>query len=136
MKTHADSKGLEPKLTGRDDLGVPPAPGEAPGASHAERAGHHEAHGAGQPLVPQGARDQLAQRMQQAVTDFVESPRRAVEEADSTFDEIVAGLTQALTERRRVLRAGWQGQDTEAQTEELRVALQRYRDVSEQLLRI
>ncbi|MBM7439506.1 hypothetical protein [Streptomyces sp. HB132] len=136
LKTHGDSKGLEPKLTGRGDLGAPPVPHETPDASHGERTGHHEADGAGRPLVPQGARDQLARRMQQAVTDFVESPRRAVEEADSTFDEIVSGLTEALTERRRVLRAGWQGQDTEAQTEELRVALQRYRDISEQLLRI
>lgn len=90
----------------------------------------------GSPLVPKGDQDELALRMRHAVTDFVENPRRAVEEAESTFDEIVAGLTEALAERRRALRAGWREQDTEAQTEELRVALQHYRDISEQLLKI
>ncbi|MFE4213957.1 hypothetical protein [Streptomyces sp. NPDC056844] len=122
---------------GPGDLSVPPAPRTAAPTPPPEgRAGSHETSGTGGPLVPRGAQDALSLRMQQAVTDFVESPRRAVEEADSTFDEIVSGLTEALAERRRVLRASWQEQDTEAQTEELRIALQRYRDLSEQLLRI
>ncbi|MFJ3704138.1 MULTISPECIES: hypothetical protein [Streptomyces] len=131
-----DRKGLDQKLGGPDGLGVPPAPRTAPTAAHTERTGRQEAVGTGSPLVPRGDQDKLSQRMQHAVTDFVESPRRAVEEAESTFDQIVAGLTEALTERKRVLRASWQEQDTEAQTEELRVALQHYRDLSEQLLKI
>ncbi|MFJ8858028.1 hypothetical protein ACIRD8_06280 [Streptomyces sp. NPDC102451] len=126
----------EPNSGGPGDLSAPPAPRTAPTAPPAERAGHHGVTGTGGPLVPRDAQDALSLRMQQAVTDFVESPRRAVEEADSTFDEIVSGLTQALAERRRVLRASWQEQDTDAQTEELRIALQRYRDLSEQLLKI
>lgn len=117
-------------------LGAPAAPRKAPGRPSDERTGHREDHGTDGPLMSRDDQDELSQRMRQAVTDFVESPRRAVEEADSTFDRIVSGLTDALTERRRALRAGWQEQDTEAQTEELRIALQRYRDLSEQLLRI
>ncbi|MEV3933419.1 MULTISPECIES: hypothetical protein [unclassified Streptomyces] len=131
-----DSRSLKPKSDGPDDPGVPPAPRTAPAVPAPERTGHHGTTGTEGPLVPRDAQDKLAQRMQQAVTDFVESPRRAVEEADSTFDQIVSGLTEALTERRRVLRASWQEQDTDAQTEELRIALQRYRDISEQLLKI
>ncbi|MFI8003210.1 hypothetical protein [Streptomyces sp. NPDC086010] len=115
---------------------APAAPGKAPGKPSGTRTAHREDHDTDRPLVSRDDQDKLSQRMQQAVTDFVENPRRAVEEADSTFDSIVSGLTEALTERRRVLRAGWQEQDTEAQTEELRIALQRYRDLSEQLLRI
>ncbi|MFB4426687.1 hypothetical protein C5F59_037075 [Streptomyces sp. QL37] len=129
-----ESMDREPRRGGPDDLSVPPAPRKAP-AVQAERTGHHGAAGSDR-LVPPDDQDRLALRMQQAVTDFVESPRRAVEEADSTFDQIVSGLTEALAERRRVLRASWQEQDTEAQTEELRIALQRYRDLSEQLLKI
>lgn len=86
-------------------------------------------------LRPEG-RDALSQRMQQAVTDFVEDPRLAVEEADSAFDRIVSDLTEALEERRRELRASWKGLDTAGRTEELRLALQGYRDSGEQLLRI
>ncbi|MFD6276434.1 hypothetical protein ACFWFI_12810 [Streptomyces sp. NPDC060209] len=136
VNTPADGKGLEPKLGGPGDLSVPPAPRTAPATARAERTGHHQAAGTDRPLVSQDDQDKLSLRMQHAVTDFVESPRRAVEEADSTFDQIVSGLTEALAERRRVLRASWQDQDTEAQTEELRVALQRYRDIGEQLLKI
>ncbi|MFH9614203.1 hypothetical protein ACH4MM_10860 [Streptomyces pratensis] len=128
-----DSKGLGPKSGGPGDLSVPPAPRSAPAAPATE---HREAPGTGRPLIPRDEQDALSLRMQQAVTEFVESPRRAVESADSTFDRIVSGLTEALAERRRVLRASWQEQDTDAQTEELRIALQRYRDISEQLLRI
>ncbi|MEU9611069.1 hypothetical protein AB0D56_05895 [Streptomyces sp. NPDC048209] len=129
-------KGLDRKLGGADDAGVPPAPRTVPTATHAERPGRREATGTGSPLVPRGDQDKLSQRMQHAMTDFVESPRRAVEEAESTFDQIVSGLTEALAERKRVLRASWHDQDTEAQTEELRVALQHYRDLSEHLLKI
>ncbi|MFD9289534.1 hypothetical protein ACFWBV_14845 [Streptomyces sp. NPDC060030] len=128
-----DRKGLDQKLGGH---GVPPAPRTPPAGAHTDRAGRQEATGTDRPLVPRGDQDRLSQRMQHAVTDFVESPRRAVEEAESTFDQIVAGLTEALAERKRVLRASWQEQDTEAQTEELRVALQHYRDLSEHLLKI
>ncbi|MEU5659000.1 hypothetical protein ABZ802_25775 [Streptomyces sp. NPDC047737] len=121
---------------------TPPAPGArttpattaAPAARTAPEVQRSAA--TGSPLVPKGDQEELALRMRHAVTDFVENPRRAVEEAESTFDEIVAGLTEALAERRRALRAEWREQDTEAQTEELRVALQHYRDISEQLLKI
>lgn len=124
------------KDAARARLDAPAAPGKAPGKPSGARTAHREEHDTDRPLVSRDDQDKLSQRMQQAVTDFVENPRRAVEQADSTFDSIVSGLTEALTERRRVLRAGWQEQDTEAQTEELRIALQRYRDLSEQLLRI
>ncbi|MFF4244520.1 hypothetical protein ACFYY2_08595 [Streptomyces sp. NPDC001822] len=134
--TTGDGRDRSVKDATRDGLGAPAEPRKASGRPSDERTGHHEDHGTDRPLMSRDDQDKLSQRMRQAVTDFVESPRRAVEEADSTFDQIVSGLTDALTERRRVLRAGWQEQDTEAQTEELRIALQRYRDLSEQLLRI
>ncbi|MFF9687834.1 hypothetical protein [Streptomyces sp. NPDC014623] len=131
-----DGKGLGPKSKGPGDLSVPTAPRTAPATPPAERTGRHEVSGADRTLISPAHREKLSLRMQQAVTDFVESPRRAVEEADSTFEQVVSGLTEALAEHGRLLRASWQEQDTEAQTEELRIALQRYRDISEQLLKI
>ncbi|MGI3200563.1 hypothetical protein ACRJ4W_22770 [Streptomyces sp. GLT-R25] len=86
-------------------------------------------------LLPQGERDKLTLRLQQALNTFIDSPRQAVEEADSVFDEVTTHFTNTLTEQRRVLRSGrLQGQDTEAQTEELRVALRQYRELTERLL--
>ncbi|MEU4261720.1 hypothetical protein ACYCCF_00670 [Streptomyces argenteolus] len=110
-------------------------PNRGPGDTVAP-TGRPEVTSAGLPLLPAEEQDALTRRMHQAVSDFVESPRHAVEEAESTFDRIVAGLTEALEERRHVLRSSWQAPDTEARTEELRVALQQYRDVGERLLRI
>ncbi|WP_191094881.1 hypothetical protein [Streptomyces kanamyceticus] len=88
----------------------------------------------GPTLLAQGERDKLIMRLQQALNGFVESPRQAVEEADGVFDEAVTQLTETLAERRRVLRASWQGQDSEAQTEELRLALRQYKETTELLL--
>ncbi|MFF1462245.1 hypothetical protein [Streptomyces sp. NPDC058330] len=130
--------------TPADRPAAPPAGTAAPdrhadaaAPSPEDRTGTHGHDAAGdRPLMPAHERDALSLRMRQAVSDFVENPRQAVEEADSAFDSIVADLTEALDERRRTLRASWQGEGAEARTEELRVALQHYRDAGEQLLRI
>lgn len=66
-------------------------------------------------------------RLRQALNNFVESPRQAVEDADSAFDEVATHLTDTLAKRRRVLRASWQSQDTKAETDQLRLALRQYR---------
>ncbi|MBT2530117.1 hypothetical protein J7E91_33370 [Streptomyces sp. ISL-99] len=87
-------------------------------------------------LIPQGERDKLAMRLQQAVNTFVDGPRRAVEEADSVFEEAARCLTDAMAERRGTLRSAWSGKNREAETEELRVALRTYREATERLLRM
>ncbi|HEY9329951.1 MAG TPA: hypothetical protein VIS09_17210, partial [Streptomyces sp.] len=88
------------------------------------------------PLLPQGDHDKLALRIQHAVSEFVESPRRAVEEAESTFDSVVEGLKDALEEQRRTLGAVGRDGDHGMRTEELRVTLQHYRDLTERLLNV
>lgn len=108
-----------------------PAPAPAPAPAHTPPRTAPDS-----VLLPQDERDKLGLRLQQALSTFVESPRQAVEEADSLFDDAVRHLTETLTERRRTLRASWQGQDTEAQTEELRLALRQYRESMERLLQI
>lgn len=92
--------------------------------------------GATRPLFPDGDHDRLAQRLQHAVSEFVESPRRAVEEAENTFDTVVDGLTDSLKEYRRALGTAGQDGDPGVRTEELRVALQHYRDLTERLLKV
>ncbi|MEU5822822.1 hypothetical protein [Streptomyces sp. NPDC047803] len=97
----------------------------------------HSAHDGAEPLLPTGDQDKLAHRLHQAVTDFVESPQRAVEEAESTFDAVVAGLTDALKKRRSTLHVDdHDGGDPGSRTEELRITLQHYRDLTERLLKI
>ncbi|MEU3342181.1 hypothetical protein [Streptomyces sp. NPDC006668] len=127
----------QPRTGGPDDPATQSAP-QAPRTEpdHAPRepgaAADSPDRGAGQDLVSQDERDKLTLRLQQALTSFVDSPREAVEEADAVLDEVAARFTDTLTERRRILRAGWQ--DTHAQTEELRLALRQYREITERLL--
>lgn len=89
-------------------------------------------------LLPPDEREELARRLDQAVQNFVDSPRQAVAMADRAFEEAATGLTQALAEHRRALRAAWQPDGDAAaapETEELRLLLNRYRDTTERLLR-
>ncbi|WP_199830221.1 hypothetical protein [Streptomyces viridochromogenes] len=88
----------------------------------------------GPDLIPRGDRDKLTLRLQQALTTFVDNPLQAVEEADAVFDEVATRFTDALAERRRALRTGWQDPDTDVQTEELRLALRQYREITDRLL--
>ncbi|MGW1296658.1 hypothetical protein [Streptomyces sp. NPDC002533] len=92
----------------------------------------------GRPLFAPEEQEAFAARIQQAVTGFVEDPRRSVRDADATFEEVVAGLGAALAERGRRLRSGKDGSGTDpgADTEDLRIALQHYRDLTERLVRL
>jgi len=79
--------------------------------------------------------ERLSRRLERAVGGFVDDPRRAVREADAVMDEAAARLTRLLEERRTALRGTWHGDNGERTgTEELRVALTKYRDMTRQLL--
>lgn len=66
-------------------------------------------------------------------TGFVDDPRRAVEEADELVAEVVRRLTESFASERGRLEQQWdRGEDVS--TEDLRVALQRYRDFFQRLL--
>ncbi|WP_405702681.1 hypothetical protein OG209_38295 [Streptomyces sp. NBC_01383] len=91
---------------------------------------------ADRPLFPEGDQEKLILRLQHAVTEFVESPLRAVGEAESAFDAAVDGLASALKERRREMGTQQQGEESGTRTEELRITLQQYRDLTERLLNV
>ncbi|MGN5631484.1 hypothetical protein [Streptomyces sp. AC154] len=91
---------------------------------------------ADRPLFREADQERLALRLQQAVTEFVENPVRAVEEAEGAFDAAVEGLAHALKERRREMDVQQQGRDSGTRTEELRIVLQQYRDLTERLLKV
>ncbi|WP_328748541.1 hypothetical protein OHT57_23940 [Streptomyces sp. NBC_00285] len=89
-----------------------------------------------EPLLPSTERDAIAVRLGHALNTFADAPLNALEEAESAFDEATAQLVNALAERRRVLRADWQDQDPEAQSDELRHALREYREITQRLLHL
>ncbi|MDH6624267.1 putative RNase H-like HicB family nuclease [Streptomyces sp. LBL] len=87
-------------------------------------------------LFPASDRDKILQRLGQAVNIFADTPREALEKAEGAFDEAAALLVEALAEQRRLLREGWQDQDPETQSTELRLALRQYREVTQRMLRL
>ena len=68
-------------------------------------------------------------------TGFVDEPRAAVEQADALVSEMLKRLTDVFgTERARLEEQWKQGQNVS--TEDLRIALKRYRSFFERLLSI
>lgn len=95
-------------------------------------------------LIPQDECDKLNLRLQEALSTFIDGPRRSVEEAADVLEDAAKRLTAALAERPRALRDSWDpngnGSDKSAtgtaDTEDLRLVLRSYREVTERLLRI
>jgi capsid protein len=67
-------------------------------------------------------------------TTFVDEPRMAVEQADTLVAEVIRELARVFAEERSRLEGAW-SQGTDVSTEDLRQALQRYRDFFQTLLR-
>ncbi|MDQ0777546.1 hypothetical protein QF026_006012 [Streptomyces aurantiacus] len=130
--------------------GSGPAPGSGPGpvTSGASRAGILGAEarvnagtttGASTSgrLMPHDEGDKWSLRLQHAVSAFVDEPRGSIEEADQVLKEVAERFADAVTRRRRTLRTSWQTPgDDKADTEQLRLALRDYRELTERLLKI
>jgi hypothetical protein len=84
-------------------------------------------------LLPEGEEEDFRRRWEEIQTRFVDDPRQAVEDADA----LVAGVMQRIAEGFAQARDGLEGQWSaggDVGTEELRVALQRYRSFFRRLL--
>jgi uncharacterized coiled-coil DUF342 family protein len=72
-------------------------------------------------------------RWQELQASFVDEPQKVVELADQLVAELMQRLAETFAEERRSLEAQWaRGEDVS--TEDLRMALQRYRSFFERLL--
>lgn len=72
-------------------------------------------------------------RWESIQTGFVDDPRIAVERADGLVAELMKRLAQTFAEERAGLESQWDRGD-DVSTEDLRVAMQRYRSFFERLL--
>ena len=78
-----------------------------------------------EPLLSGEAEQAFLSRWAEIQVGFVEDPARSVSDADSLIDEIAAALLSSFQARKTDLAAGWQ--EGSPGTEELRLALRRYR---------
>jgi hypothetical protein len=77
----------------------------------------------------------LGDRWQQIQAQFVDNPREAVKEADSLVQVVLHRGTRGFADERRRLEEQWDGGE-DVSTEDLRMALQRYRAFFGRLLSV
>lgn len=68
-------------------------------------------------------------------TGFVDEPRKAVEEADALVAQLMKRLAEVFADERHKLEQQWERADG-VSTEDLRIAMRRYRSFFERLLNI
>ncbi len=78
------------------------------------------------PLFADDTRQDLRSRWESIQAEFVDEPRSAVEQADRLVAETTERLTDSFAEIRRQLEDEWKRGD-DVSTEDLRLALRRYR---------
>lgn len=86
-------------------------------------------------LFGDGEIDNFRSRWSDIQTGFVDEPRQAVEEADNLVASLMKELAEGFASERERLEKQWDRGD-KVSTEDLRVALQRYRSFFDRLLRV
>jgi len=129
--------------TSRERLSERDASAYAGGAgTEAGRAGAAPTRAAGRPgqvetapmsLLSDDAADAFHARWDAIQTGFVDEPRRVVEQADSLVAEVMRQLAETFAQERAGLERQW-ARGGDVSTEDLRLALQRYRSFFQRLL--
>ena len=88
-----------------------------------------------EPLFADNAEREFRTRWRDIQVGFVDEPRSAVEQADQLLAQLMQRLAQSFSEQRTNLEKQWEASE-KISTEELRIALQRYRSFFERLLSI
>ncbi len=86
-------------------------------------------------LLPQDFIQDLRSRWDRIQTGFVDEPRKAVQEADELVSDATKRLADTFSNERSRLESQWSRGD-DVSTEDLRIALQRYRDFFNRLLNV
>jgi len=87
------------------------------------------------PLFPSNELEDLRTRWKDIQTGFVDEPRKAVEQADGLVASAMKRLAEVFAKERSGLEQQWHRGDN-VSTEDLRVALQRYRSFFDRLLSV
>jgi hypothetical protein len=116
---------------GADSLAHPPEDRELEGRSDASNARDAEL----SPLFSDEEERNFRNGWKDIQTGFVDEPRRSVEQADELIAKLLQRLAQSFSEQRSHLEQQWEKSDS-ASTEDLRLALRRYRSFFDRLLSI
>ena len=121
----------EPAGVGTLDLVSPESPSRP--ATRSEGEGGLADRSADAPLLPDNEASRFSSDWQTVQGNFVDRPREAVEQADRLVADLMQRLAAQFSETRANLEQQWDGQ-AEISTEELRLAMMRYRSFFQRLL--
>jgi hypothetical protein len=121
---------VRPEVGSQAEIG--PEGGEVAEDSEAEITPSGDEEGAG-PLLAEEDAGGFTSRWNEIQVRFVDEPRGSVQKADGLVAEMMERLTQMFSEERTRLESQWERGD-DVSTEDLRIALQRYRSFFERLL--
>jgi hypothetical protein len=133
---HTDDEGKRKLHT--DDI----AGSAKPDSEKFNKAGRGDGNGSKADLEPLFAGDverDFRTRWRDIQSGFVDEPRPAVEKADQLVAELMQRLAQSFSEQRKNLEQQWEASEKTSDkisTEDLRVALTRYRSFFERLLSV
>src|SRR3990172_6976663 len=85
------------------------------------------------PLLEEGEAEEFRSRWQDIQTEFVDDPRHSVENADELVARVINSITENFASERTSLEDQW-NRGKEASTEDLRIAMMRYRSFFTRLL--
>jgi len=85
------------------------------------------------PLLSENQAEDFRSRWQKIQTVFVDDPRNSVENADNLVERLMNSITETFAKERNSLEEHW-NQGAEASTEDLRLAIKRYRSFFNRLL--
>jgi hypothetical protein len=133
---HTDDEGKRKLHT--DDI----AGSAKPDSEKFKKPGHGDGNGSKADLEPLFAGEverDFRTRWRDIQSGFVDEPRPAVEKADQLVAELMQRLAQSFSEQRKNLEQQWEASEKTSDkisTEDLRVALTRYRSFFERLLSV
>ena len=84
-------------------------------------------------LLPASEAQELRSRWDKIQAGFVDEPRRSVKDADTLVDETIKRLADTFSQARAQMEQGWD-RGASVSTENLRMALRRYRSFFNRLL--
>jgi len=113
----------------------PASAGPGPQILAPERGTGQSADVESSPLFPSEELQGLRSRWKEIQVGFVDEPRKAVEQADGLVASAMKRLAEVFADERSGLEKQWDRGDT-VSTEDLRVALQKYRTFFERLLSV
>jgi hypothetical protein len=87
------------------------------------------------PLFDDAATGELRDRWTDVQSAFVDEPKTAVEQADALVADVMKRLATGFADERKSLESQWSRGD-DVSTEDLRLALQRYRSFFDRLLSV